>query len=364
MKKTISLLLILCLVLCGCAGEAPVETTAVPTTEPVEVTETVPPTTQEPTEPPTEAPTEPPIPSNPLTGEILETPLESRIFAVSINNVAGAMPMFGVSKADLFFEMYVNDYCTRGLAMYADISEVASVGSVRSNRYNFTDLCQSYDAIIVHASASKAVTVDMKAARVQHVNAGVEGKDYFYRDGTRLNQGYAWEHCLFIKGPETLAFAREKGLRVDPEPGRDYGLVFAEDGTPDGEDAGKITISLKHEPATKQTIMEYDAEAGKYKFFQYGNPVYDDSEDQYIFFENVIVMLCRVYDDTIYHVADMEGSGEGFYACNGKIIPIAWSHESVNDPIIFTHLDGTPLELGVGNSYIAIAPLASLVEYE
>ena len=135
MKKTLSLILILCLLLCGCAAEAPAETTAAPT----EATETVPPTTQEPTEPPTEAPTEPPKPTNPLTGETLEKALESRIIAVTINNVQGAMPMYGVSKADLFFEMFVNGYCTRGLALYADISEVSAVGSVRSLRYNFTE---------------------------------------------------------------------------------------------------------------------------------------------------------------------------------------------------------------------------------
>ena len=324
----------------------------------------MPPTTQEPTEPPTEAPTEPPKPTNPLTGETLEKALESRIIAVTINNVQGAMPMYGVSKADLFFEMFVNGYCTRGLALYADISEVSAVGSVRSLRYNFTDLCQTYDAIVAHCNGSDQVIRDMHASGVSNVNVEMEGSGYYFRDKTRNGQGYAWEHCLFVRGPEIQAYAMNKGIGALEDPDRDYGLVFAEDATPDGEDAGKITIHLKHDGVTKKTIMEYDAQAGQYRFFQYGKPMYDGSEKQDILFENVIVMFCKVYNDDVYHVAELVGSGEGYFACNGKIIPIVWSHESMEQPIVFTHPDGTPLELGVGGSYIAIAPLTSIVEYE
>jgi hypothetical protein len=66
----------------------------------------------------------------------------------------------------------------------------------------------------------------------------------------------------------------------------------------------------------------------------------------------------------VYHIAELVGSGEGYFACGGKIIPIKWSCESEGSPILFTLADGTPLELGVGNSYIALAPLKSTVVYE
>ena len=373
MKKVISLLLLMCLLLGGCGTETPPETTAVPTTQ---VPTTVPVTdmprsepteepTEAPTEEPTEAPTEPAAPTNPLTGETLEAPMESRVFAVTINNIPAAMPMYGVSKADLFFEMFVNDYCTRGLALFSDISQVKSVGSVRSMRYNFTDLCQVYDAVPVYAGGSNQVLADFANSGLDGINVGYDGSGYYYRDESRLSAGYAWEHCLFVTGPETKANAECNGIRVTQEADRDYGLQFAQDGTPaDGENASKITIDLKHGSVTKQTIMEYDAERGEYQFYQYGKAVYDDSEKQDICFENVIVMLCNVRNDGVYHVADLLGSGEGFFACNGKIIPILWTHEKETDPILFTLTDGTPLELGVGSSYIAIAPLTSSVVYE
>jgi hypothetical protein len=48
------------------------------------------------------------------------------------------------------------------------------------------------------------------------------------------------------------------------------------------------------------------------------------------------------------------GEGEGFYACNGQIVPIKWSRDSVNDPFTYTLTDGTPLVMGVGKTYVAV----------
>jgi len=377
MKRTIALLLVLGTLLCGCAAEAPVETTAAPTTEvpttaapTTEAPTTVPPTTVPPTtEPPTEAPTEPPVPANPLTGEILEEPMDTRVFAVTINNVPGAMPMHGVSKADLFFEMFINDYATRGLALFADIREVNTVGSVRSHRFNFSDLALIYDAIVVHAGGSKYVLNDSDKRDVERLSAESEKGNYFFRDQYRINAGYAWEHTLFIRGQETMAHAENKGMRVTGDPDKDYGLRFTEDGTPaDGEDANKIDIRLIHKGVPKRTKMTYNPDTGLYLFNQFGNDMWDNGENQPVCFKNVIVMLCtvenKVYGKTTYHVADLIGSGEGWFACGGKIIPIKWTHEKMEDPIVFTHVDGTPLELGIGNSYIAFAPLESTITYE
>ena len=110
--------------------------------------------------------------------------------------------------------------------------------------------------------------------------------------------------------------------------------------------------------------MQYDEEQGAYLLHQFGKAMYDGAEEQYIYFENVIVLLCRVTNESVYHVADLESSGEGFFACGGKIIPIKWSIDSLDGPLVLTLADGTPLELGVGSSYVAVAPLASTVKYE
>ncbi len=370
MKKLLSLFLALSLLaLCGCGGAA--EPTEVPTTAPTtEATEA--PTTEATTEateasvPETTVPaTEPVVYTNPLTGETLDAPLENRIFAVTINNIPAAMPHYGVSKADLYFEMFINDHATRGLALYADITEVESVGSVRSLRYNFTDICQSFEAIVVYAGGSDKVLNDLYSSGIPHIFAEGSPGDYYYRDYDRQSHGYSTEHCLFVKGPELLQYAKDKGLPVTERTKTSYGLSFTEDATPEnGENASTITINMIHDGVTKTTIMNYDAATGLYAYNQYKNPVMDDVYNVQEAFKNVIVMFCQVTNSDVYHVANLEGSGEGYFACNGKIIPIQWSRTSSTDDFHFTLTDGTPLELGIGSSYIAIAPLASNVVYE
>jgi hypothetical protein len=81
-------------------------------------------------------------------------------------------------------------------------------------------------------------------------------------------------------------------------------------------------------------------------------------------FKNVIVMMCNVSQVEVYHVAALRGTGDGYFACEGKLIPIKWIHENDTDPFTYTLADGTPLELGIGSSYICLAPLQSDISWE
>ncbi len=357
MKKLIPLILIIALLLCACKGgntevtepdTTLPETTAPETTEP----ETEPTTVPETTEAPTEI-------RNPLNGEALETPYTGRVVAVTINNVAAAMPFKGVSQADVFFEMLVNDYATRGLALFTDIASVSDIGSLRSNRLNFTDICQAYDAVLIYSGGSDVVLNDLAASGVDCLQG--ENSVPGYRDQGRISSGYNSWDCLFVRGQQIFDSALKRGFEMVQPADKNYGLKFAEDGTPEnGEDASKLTIRFWD----KKTTMEYDATAGKYNYIQYGKYTRDENNGQNIAFENVIVMQTVVTNYDIYHVADIQGSGEGYFACNGKIVPIKWIHENETDPFTFTLADGTPLELGVGNTYIAFAPTSSTFEYE
>lgn len=370
MKKRITLaltaaLLAVALAFAGCVSQEPV-----PTTQPSTEAPTVPPTdppTEAPTEPPTQAPTDPP-PTNPLTGEVLEAPLENRVVAVTINNVPKALPHYGVNEADLFFEMFVNDYATRGLALYTDITRVPQVGSVRSLRYNFTDIGLSYDAIVCHSGGSDSVLSDARTSGVDHLKIDTStSTGYSFRDFDRRSAGYSWEHCLFARGEGIYDYAAASGMGTAMDPGRDFGLRFAEDGTPDGDSAAAVSITFNHKGSKKNSSFDYDPETGWYLFSQYGDPMVDGATGERERFRNVIVILTSVTNkaagNNVYHVADLDGSGSGYYACGGRLIPIVWSR-SGDGPFVFTHEDGTALEMGVGSSYIAIAPTASTVSWE
>lgn len=355
MKKLLPLLLVLCLLLCACGNHVEETTTQEPaTTEPettVEVT-----TEPETTEPPT---TEPPvIYRNPLNGEVLDEPYTGRVFATTINNVSPALPYQGVSQADMLFEMLINDNATRCVALFTNVQSVPSIGSIRSSRMNFVDICQAYDAILGHAGYGNNVQAALNNRGVDHLHLGnVAG----YRDQNRLNSGYALEHTLFVNGQKFFDAAVKAGFDVTQPADKDYGLVFAEDGTPSGgEAASEIHISFWG----KMTHFYFNEQSGKYELYLHGNYVTDENNGRRIAFENVIVMRCNVYNQSVYHIADVDGSGDGYYACNGQIIPIKWYHENQSDPFTFTLADGTPLEMGVGSTYVAFQPDVSDFTYE
>lgn len=371
MKRIIALMLAVCLLLCACGGDKPEDTSAgttAPETTAAPTETTVPPTTEGTVETTAET-TEPPVLyRNPLSGAPMDEPYTGRVFAITINNISQALPHRGVSQADIFFEMFVNNYMVRGLALYSDPTDVEAIGSIRSLRYNFTDLCQAYDAIVVHAGGSDYVLSDLRSSGVQNISVESEAADYYFRDSSRYNSGYAWEHCLFVKGRELVEYADSKGYGVTREPGRNYGLTFTEEPILSGETATKISINLKHDGVTKNTTMTYNETSGRYVYSQYGQVMVDGNTEAPECFRNVIVMFCRVSDEThgetVYHIANLLGSGTGYWACDGQIVPICWSRSGDSDPFTYTLEDGTPVELGVGNTYVALAPSNSTVDYE
>ena len=135
-----------------------------------------------------------------------------------------------------------------------------------------------------------------------------------------------------------------------------------------GETASKVNINFILKGHSKSTTMVYDNELGGYVYQQYGMTMKDDATGEKECFENVIVIVTvvenKVASGNTYHVADIEGSGSGYFACGGKLISINWKRSGPNAPFSFTLSDGTPLELGVGSSYIAIAPTTSQISWE
>ena len=364
MKRKIALLLVLCMMLCACGKtETENDTTAatVPTTTPTTAPVTEP---TVPTEPPE---TTPPVVlyRHPLNGSALDAPWSGQAVAVVINNLKQAMPQSGVSQADIFYEMEVEGDITRCLAIFSDLSNVEAIGPIRSARTYFNSIAVSYGAPLIHCGGSPGLALAGryddsydKIDNWQHIDSDSK---YFYRDYDRYNSGVAWEHTLFTTGEKLQAAVDAYGYNTPAE--EDFGLQFKDGVALEGESANEVTIKFK---SGKKTILSYNSESGKYNVNMHGGEYIDGNTKEAISFKNVLVLYTKqwYYTDGMHKIYDTIGSGEGYAAINGKIVPITWTRDTLRTHYTYTLADGTPLELDVGNTYVAMVGIKHDIAYQ
>lgn len=354
MKRIFALILAISLLLCACGESA--ETSESTTTAPTEVTTE--PSTEPATEPTTESTEPEPVDTNPLTGEPLDEVSNARPVAIMINNTSKAAPQAGLSGADIIYEILAEGSVTRFMAIYTDLSDVDVIGPVRSVRPYFFRIAQSYDAILVSAGGSDEAISLISNSGYNYLNAIAGAGSYFYRDSWRReNRGY--EHSLMTTGEKMVKAASK--YRTTEKDGMDYDLTFDDSVILTGDAAAKITVRFY----SKSTRMTYDAATGLYAMYQHGADAYDTNNDQPIAFRNVLILegSTKVTDSKGHLSVKNTGSGDGYYARDGVIIPIRWSRADNSDQYSYTDLDGNPLVLGVGKSYIAIVPDLDEVDY-
>ena len=304
---------------------------------------------------------------NPLTGEETETDLSMmRPYAIMLNNLSAALPQHGNSQADIIYEVLAESGITRMLGVFQDVSDVGNIGSIRSARHYYIELAQGHDAVYIHAGGSPQAYNLLYSGVIDYVDGvnGSLGSVVFYRDKGRQSSGYAYEHTLFTSGSLlTEHVSTLDSIRHEHEEGFTYPQTFAEDGTPNGEAATFIKATFK---GGKKTSFAYDAASGKYLVSEYGNKYMDGNTGQQVGTTNVLILFTDVNniagDNKGRINVRTTGEGEGWFACGGKHVPIQWSRETVSDPFTYTLTDGTPLSLGVGNSYVCVMPIGSEVE--
>ncbi len=355
MKRLSALLLALCMLLCACGSDA-AQTTQTTTLGGTTGSETSDTTIDEP------AP-KPVLFRHPLTGEPLDAAWNGRPTAVVINNLKDALPHHGVSQADILYEIETEGGITRCLAVFSDISAVGQVGPIRSARTFFNNIAVSYDAPIVHCGGSyggrNAGYADSsdKISDWAHLDATYYETQYFFRDMDRYNyQGYNWEHTLFSTGEKLLKGLQARKVAEPTAKSTDFGLQFSEQVSLNGAKAESIKVTFLGE---KTTSFTYDAAIGVYKTAQYGQDYIDANTNQIVTFKNVMVLYTsqwKKYDGTYYRsFYELAGEGDGLLAINGQIVPIKWQRDSLRDSFEYFYADGTPITLGVGTTYIAVA---------
>ena len=301
---------------------------------------------------------------NPLTGLAIEEEfVHNRPCAVMFNNILQAQPQYGISQADIIFEVCAEGGITRMVALYQDLSRVGNLGSIRSARPYYVEIARSFDAIYIHAGGSDAAYDYLSSSGLTHYD-GVRGDNssgMFWRDSMRV-QTHGYEHSLFITGSQTAEILAADDIRRDHEADYQYEMTYAADATPaNGADATQVSVEFS---GYKTGTFEYDEETRLYGASQYGGPHIDGANGQQVTTSNLLVLYTDivVLDDAGRLSVTVNGSGSGLYFCGGKAVEINWEKEA-GGQFYYTLTDGTPLTLERGRSYVCIIQKGNDVIY-
>ena len=368
MKKRIfalcSALLLGLTVFAGC-GSKPTEESAA--SEP-EATATAAPTAEaessaaESAAEPTEAPSTEPANVNLLTGlpTLTDGAIGKRPVAVMVNNVDAALPQYGISAADLIFELPVEYDLTRLMAVYGDYTRIPEVCSIRSCRYYYPILAVGFDAIYVNWGMNESVArPTVNSMDIDQYDGDEYGLgDCFGRDKARYESGYAWEHTGVFHGPNFPSVLEKDKVRTDlkeDKTGTAFNFVeMDKNAAPNGEDAQKVRVDF----GANYSVFTYDEENHEYLKNFKDSPHMDGISKEQLKFENVIVLETEIKPypgDEVIKYVDWEGgeNAKGYYISEGKMVPITWSKASMYDPLKFFDANGNELQLNRGKSYIA-----------
>ena len=306
---------------------------------------------------------------NPLTGEPMDLgKTRARPIAVVLNNLSEALPLNGISEADIIYEYPVEGGLSRMLAIYQDISGVEKVGSIRSARHYSIQIAASYDAILVSAGRSPQAAQEARALDIPWLNE-VEGplRDVFFRDRNRI-PGRRVEslHSVVITGERVMHWLPEYDFRLMHEEGYDLGLVFTEDGAPQGGFSAVDVVARFS--SGRATNFTYDSRLNTYRMRQ-GNTDFTDANDNATLeVTNILILKTSVTnirgDGSGRLNVETVGSGDGYFVSGGKYVEITWSRKDLESPFVYTLRDDSLIELGIGKTYICIIPDSMSATFE
>lgn len=347
MKKIIAILLVLIIslsLLCSCKkAEEPTEPSA-----PVEESKP---------EPEPEPEPEPQV-LNPLTGTsgYNEAAVGKRPVAVMINNIVTALPQYGISNADILFEIPVEGEITRMMAIYADQTAISDVCSVRSCRYYYPIFALSFDAFYLHwGMDEKYAGPIVYSLDCDTFDGGALEGSLFLRDEVRA-ETYDWEHTGYLDGEQVPQYIADYEYRNEIKEGYESAFNFLNEAEPKAPSDKLCDTAVFNFSEYYYSTFEYN-EAEKVYYKQHsGDPHMDQTSGEQLNFTNLFALETEIgYMDNGYHrYVDWSG-GTGYYISNGAYTEITWEKADEYAPIIVKDAaTGEEISVNAGKSYIGI----------
>ena len=306
---------------------------------------------------------------NLLTGfEISDSVLNTRPFAVMINNAGEARPQSGLNKADCVIEVVDEGGITRLIGIFSS-KDAEVVGPIRSARQYYAEMSRMFDPVYVfwgtYPEGYKIVdNMDMDVLTPLGDQSGAssitanmaEGKDA-WRDSTRVAPHNAYSSTEKLK-----AAAENNGYAID---GGQSPFSFKLDASE--EKRGTVSdIKIDFSVASFASDFKYDKALNNYKKSTGGKEDIDRETNENLYFNNVIALVTDIAnsgDSAGHMIVRTTGNGKAFFFFDGNVVEGTWERTNILDPMVFKDSAGNEVLINRGSTYIGMIQGADRVIY-
>lgn len=293
-----------------------------------------------------------------LTNEWIDEGLKNqRPIAVMVDNEIIALPHYGLTQADVVYEMMnstANGKITRFMALVKDWETLEQFGSIRSARPTNFLLAAEWNAVLVHDGGPFYIDDYAAQPYSNNMSGGF----------SRVKNGKPTEYTEYIctgdldKHFESYGYSKEYNEYYE---GTHYNFTSESKPIDLSENSSSIAaneIALPF-PHNKSTLT-YDEETQLYYYSEYGDKHLDpQNDDAQLAFKNVLLQDCNYqqFDEHGYMMFYIINSGrQGYYITNGHAIKVTWQKDTATGVTHYYNADGEEITLNTGKTYVGIVP--------
>ena len=270
--------------------------------------------------------------------DIIDINSKSRPFAVVVNNTPVAVKVQeGLNKAYIVYEIPTEGSTSRLIALFKDVNEDVTIGTIRSVRHNFIDYALESDAILVGYGYSHYAEDQLNRQHViDYMNGMIHSKPFWRSNPEHL----ASEHTAYTSINKISDFAfNDKKYKKES----DNTILL-------NYNVGEVDLSKQTDAKTANTVtlpygsvttkFTYNPETKMYTRNVNGKETVDHKTKEPFTTKNIIVQKITfgMMDNNYYWDLHTIGSGEGYFITNGYAVPIKWSKSSRSAKTKYTYL--------------------------
>jgi len=305
---------------------------------------------------------------NPLTGLPVDDPqrLERRPVMVKVSNFPReGRPHAGLSFADIVFDYYIGYGSNRFLALFYG-KDAYKIGPLRSGRRVDAELVTMYNGVLGYGSADEDTDAILVSALGEYALSHLEaecpafcGSDTHSATGVFANSGGISAHV------NSMGWENNKPDLP--------GMVFNDQPPDDMQPADQVNILFNF---YNRAEWYYDPASGKYlRWIEFIENEGEENEimdmitltdrltGEQLAFSNIVILYAHYTElAPSAHEIEIWGNKNGLPAYlfrDGGMVSGEWVSTNDSDPIQLTNLDGDPMALKPGNTWIVITGLSS-----